>query len=161
MVMVSWKQLEIYTYLFPMKPIWYGMAFPYLCSLDDMKITVSWKACIKIVTRAIYTCLFFYLCRHSTFLFCWKIKSWCDSCFPQQIRLQTTVQWCILQDCSSERIDFNMIDKCHKLPRVYTMLKSVKSQSFIIVLLRVKRSMWQSCLNIKISKFTLQLNQFY
>ena len=43
-------------------------------------------------------------------------------CFPQKIRAQTTVQLCILQDYSSVRIAFNMNNKCHILPLVYTML---------------------------------------
>ena len=49
-------------------------------------------------------------------LFCWKIKSCCHRCFPQQIRLQITVQLYILQDYSSVRIGFNMINKRHTLP---------------------------------------------
>ena len=51
------------------------------------------KACIKIVARAIYTYLFFSYTY--TLIFCWKIKSCCDHCFPQQIRPHTTVQRCI------------------------------------------------------------------
>ena len=43
-----------------------------------------------------------------------------NHCFPQQIRTQITVQWYILKDYSSVRIDFNMIKKQHTLPIVYT-----------------------------------------
>ena len=61
-------------------------------------------------------------------LFCSKIKTCRDCCFPQQIRSQTTVQPYILQDYSSVRIDFNVINKHHMLPIAYTMLKSIKFQ---------------------------------
>ena len=44
--------------------------------------------------------------------FCWKTKSCCDRCFSEQIRPQTTVQLYVLQDYSSVRIGFNMINKC-------------------------------------------------
>ena len=59
-------------------------------------------------------------------LFCGKIKTYCDRCFPQQIRPQTTVQPSILQDYSSVRIDVNVINKRLTLPVAYTILKSVK-----------------------------------
>ena len=62
-----------------------------------------------------------------TFILCWKIKSCCDSCFPQQIRPYTAVQWYILGDYSIVRIGFNMINKRHTLSMVYTLLKSFKS----------------------------------
>ena len=62
---------------------------------------------------------FSYTC---TLLSCWKIKSCCNRCFPQQIRPQITVKLYILRDYSSVRIGFNMIRKCHTLPVVYTML---------------------------------------
>ena len=58
-------------------------------------------------------------------LFFWKIKICCDRCFRQQIRLQTTVQWYILRDYSSARIGFNIINKCHTLPFVYSMLVKI------------------------------------
>ena len=76
------------------------------------------KACIKIEASAIYTYLFFLNYALSS---CWKIKSFCDCCFPQQIQRQNTVQSYILQDYSSVRIGFNMINKCHTLLIVYTM----------------------------------------
>ena len=57
-----------------------------------------------------------------TLLFCWKIKSYCHRCFPQYIRLKITIQLYILQDYSSNRIGFNLNNKHHKLPIVYTML---------------------------------------
>ena len=53
-----------------------------------------------------------------TLLFCWKMKSFCDHCFSQQIRQQTTVQY-IFRDYSSVRIGFNMTNKCHTLPIAY------------------------------------------
>ena len=55
-------------------------------------------------------------------LFCCKIKSCCDPCFPHQVRPQTIFQLYILQDYSSVRIGFNMNHKYHTLPIVYTML---------------------------------------
>ena len=48
-------------------------------------------------------------------LFCRKIKSCCDRCFPQQIRPQATVQWYILRDYSCIKIGFNIINKRHTL----------------------------------------------
>ena len=78
------------------------------------------KARIKIVVHAIYTCLFFSYTY--TLLFCWKIKSCGVCCFLQQIRLQITVQWYVLQDYSSVSIGFNMTNKCHTLPIIYTTL---------------------------------------
>ena len=60
------------------------------CSIFHMKITASvQKARIKIVTRAIYTYLFFSYTY--TLLFYWKIKSGCDCCFPQQIKQITSI----------------------------------------------------------------------
>ena len=53
-------------------------------SLFHMKITVSVKDWIKIVDCAIYTYL------HSPLWL--EKKKYCDHCFPQQIRPQTTVQ---------------------------------------------------------------------
>ena len=61
-----------------------------------------------------------FLCIHSPLLL--EIKSSCDHCFPQQIILQNTDQWYMLQDHSSVKISFNMINKRHLLPVVYTML---------------------------------------
>ena len=75
-------------------------------------------------------------------LFYKKMKSCFDRCFPQQIRPQTTVQSYILRDCSSVRIGFNMINKRHTLPIVYAMLNPLNPSTIIVVLLRVKRSMW-------------------
>ena len=66
---------------------------------------------------------FFFLYMHS--LFFWKIKICSDRCFRHQIRLQTTVQWYILRDYSSARIGFNIINKCHTLPIVYSMLVKI------------------------------------
>ena len=78
------------------------------------------KAHIKIVARAIYTCLFFFILTLSSSA--WKIKSCCHRCFSQQIRLQITVQLYILRGYSSVRIGFNMTNKHHKLPVVCNML---------------------------------------
>ena len=83
-------------------------------SLFHIKITASVKkARIKILACAVHT----YLCFSYTYtvLFCWKIKSCCDRCFPQQIRPQTTVQLCILRGYSSVRVGFHMINKRHIL----------------------------------------------
>ena len=81
------------------------------------------KARIKIVVLAIYTYLFFsYSC---TLLFYWKVKSCCDRCFPQQIRSKNNVQWYIIRAYSSLRIGFNMINKRHTLPIVYSMLVKI------------------------------------
>ena len=52
-----------------------------------------------------------------------------------------------------------MINKSHTLPIVYTILVKICQVSIIIVLLRVKQSIWQLCLKFKTSKFTLQRNQ--
>ena len=49
-------------------------------------------------------------------LFCCKLNSCCECCFPQQNRPQTTVQWYILRNCSSVRIGLNIINKRHTLP---------------------------------------------
>ena len=74
----------------------------YKLSRSSNTIAVIWKslrvlqkACIKIVAHAIYTYLFF--SDIYTLLFCWKIKSCFDCCFPHQIRPQTTVQSYILR----------------------------------------------------------------
>ena len=66
------------------------------------------KAQMKIVGRVIYNDLFFLI---QTLLFCCKIKSCCDHCFPQQIRPQTTNQLYMLQDYSSVRTGFSMNSK--------------------------------------------------
>ena len=50
-----------------------------------------------------------------TLFVCIKIKSCYDHSFPQQIRPQKTVQLYMLRD-------FNMNNKPHSLPIVYTML---------------------------------------
>ena len=82
-----------------------------------------------------------------TLLICGKIKSCCDHCFPQQSRPQNTVQLYILH----VRICFNMNNKYHSLPILYIHHVSLNMQVFvivllrvllIIVLLRVKGSMW-------------------
>ena len=86
-------------------------------------LRVLQKARIKIIDHAIYTFLFFFLYMYS--LFFWKIKICSDRCFRHQIRLQTTVQWYILRDYSSARIGFNIINKCHTLPIVYSMLVKI------------------------------------
>ena len=57
-----------------------------------------------------------------TLLVCDKIKSCCDHRFPQQIRPQNTAQLYILRDYSSGTIGFNMKNKRHSLPVVYTIL---------------------------------------
>ena len=74
----------------------------------------SEKARIKIVACAIYTYQIF-SCTY-TLLFWRKIKICCDHCYIQYIRPQITVQQYILQDYSSLRIGFNMINKPHTLP---------------------------------------------
>ena len=56
-------------------------------------------------------------------LFCWKIKSCCDCCFPQKIRLQTTVQY-ILQDYSGVTC-FNMINKLTSYKLYYLVVFSI------------------------------------
>ena len=60
--------------------------------------------------------------RVNTLLFCGKIQNCCDSCFPWQIRAKTTIHWYILRDYSSVEIGFNINNKRHILPIVYTML---------------------------------------
>ena len=89
-------------------------------SLFHMKITAS-------VTKSshqdrgpcyLHLPFFSYTC---TYLF-WKIRSYRDLCFPQQVRSQTTVHLCILQGYCSVRIDFNIDYKRHTLPIVNTML---------------------------------------
>ena len=54
-----------------------------------------------------------------------KCGSCYGHCFPQQIRPQATVQWYILQECSSVRIGFSMINKCYTLPIVCSMLVKI------------------------------------
>ena len=90
------------------------------------------KASIKIMARAIYTYWFFPYTY--TVFFCWKIKSCHDRCFAQQIGPQTIVQLISV-------IGFKIINKRHILSIVYTMLVKIRQVS-IIVLLRVKWSMW-------------------
>ena len=85
----------------------------------DKSLRVLQKACIKIMTHAIY--FYIHISYKYTLLFCWKIKSCCDWCFPQQIIPQNTAQLNMLQDYSSVRIGFNMISKCHSLLVVYTI----------------------------------------
>ena len=91
------------------------------CSLFHMKITTS------VTKRSHQYCDPCYL-HLPTFSFtyslivCGKLKSCCNHCFSQQIRRQNTVQLYILRDYSSGRIDFNMNNKLHSLPIVYTML---------------------------------------
>ena len=77
------------------------------------------KARIMNVVHAIYNCLFSFT---YTLPFCRKRKSFCDHCFPQQIRPRNTVQLYILQDYLSGIIGFNMNNKHHPLPIVYTIL---------------------------------------
>ena len=77
--------------------------FPHITVFSIWKSQwVSPKDCIKIVDCAIYTYL------HSPLWL--EKKKYCDHCFPQQIRPQTTVQWYILQDYSSVRIGFSMLN---------------------------------------------------
>ena len=115
---VLFLQVSSYPVLWEKKTIKYR----YLSSLFHMKITAS-------VTNSshqdrgpcyLHSPIFSY-----TFILCWKIKSCCDSCFPQQIRPYTAVQWYILGDYSSVRIGFNMINKRHTLSMVYTMLVKI------------------------------------
>ena len=85
-----------------------------------------------------------------TLLFCWKIKSCCDRCFPQQITPQITVQLYIYTYIYiyiySARIDFNMINNRHTRDTSYSIqhvsLNPWSFDSLNIVLLWVKRSMW-------------------
>ena len=65
---------------------------------------------------------FYFTLTHKDHLFCWKIKSCCDCCFPQQIRPQIYIHLYILQVYSSVSTSFNMINKCHTVLVVYTML---------------------------------------
>ena len=57
-----------------------------------------------------------------TLFFCGEIKSCCNLCFPQQIRPHTTVQFYLLWKYYSVTFGFNMNNRCHTLPAVYTML---------------------------------------
>ena len=82
-----------------------------------------WECCKKLASRSwtvLFTLTDFFLI--NTFFFCYKIKSCYDRCFLQQIRPQTTVQWYMLQKYSSLRIGFNITNKRHTLPVVYTLL---------------------------------------
>ena len=59
--------------------------------------------------------------------------------FSAANRPQITVQLGILQEYSSMRIGFNMINNRHTLPIVYTMLVWIRKVSIITVLLRIKQ----------------------
>ena len=61
-----------------------------------------------------------------TLLFCRKRKTCCDHCFLQEIRPRNTVQLYILRDYLSRRIGFNMNNKRHPLPIVYTILVRIR-----------------------------------
>ena len=101
-------------------------------SIFYMKTTATaTKTSIKIVVRAISTYLLFSFTY--IILFCGKMKSCCDRCFPQQIRPQTTVQLYTLRDYSSERIGFSLNNKYHTVPIVCTTLffKYVLFQSLV------------------------------
>ena len=113
--------------------IWkmYSILLIFLYAVQSFPYENRCECCKKLASRS--------STMHS--LFFWKIKICCDRCFRQQIRLQTTVQWYILRDYSSARIGFNIINKCHTLPVVYSMLVKIYYVS-IIVILRVKRGMW-------------------
>ena len=88
-------------------------------SLFHMKITASVTNSASRSWPVLFTHTYFYLLQ--TLLFCCKIKN-CDRCFPQPIRSQTTVQLYILLDYFRVRICFNMNNKRHTLPIVYTTL---------------------------------------
>ena len=60
-----------------------------------------------------------------TFLFCGKIKSCCDCCFPQQIRPQTTIQLYTLRDYSKVGIGFQ-----YKLKTSHTTACNIHHVSF-------------------------------
>ena len=53
----------------------------------------------------------------STLLYCCKMKSCCDHCFPQKIRPQITVQLYIARDYCLVRVGFNMINKRRTLSK--------------------------------------------
>ena len=91
------------------------------CSLFYTKITASVTKSSRQDRGPCYLRLLIFSYTY-TLPFCWKIKSCCDLCFPQQIKLQTTVQWYIFRDYSSVRIGFSMINKRRTLPIVYIML---------------------------------------
>ena len=95
------------------------------CSLFHMKITTSVAKSSHQHCDPCYLHLPIFSSTY-TLLLCGKIKSYCDHCFPQQIRPQNTVQLYILQDYSSGRIDFNRNNKPHSLPIVYTMLVYIR-----------------------------------
>ena len=82
------------------------------------------ECCKKLIQRSWFVlfALIYFFSHAYTLLFFWKIKSCCYRSFPQQIRLQTTVQLYILRDCSSVSIGFSMNNKRHTLHTVYTML---------------------------------------
>ena len=71
-----------------------------------------WKS-LGVLQKACGLCYYTYLSFSYTYnlLFCCKIKIYCDHCFPQQIRPQTIVQLCILQQYSGVKIGFNMNKK--------------------------------------------------
>ena len=116
------------------------------CSLFQMKITASISKSLHQHCGPCYLHLPIFSFTY-TLLICGKIKSCCDHCFPQQSRPQNTVQLYILH----VRICFNMNNKYHSLPILYIHHVSLNMQVFvivllrvllIIVLLRVKGSMW-------------------
>ena len=57
---------------------------------------------------------------------CRKRKTCCDHCSLQEIRPRNTVQLYILRDYLSRRIGFNMNNKRHPLPIVYTILVRIR-----------------------------------
>ena len=86
-----------------------------------MEITVSvTKSSYQNRGRYYLRLTYFFFTMNSPFLV--QDRKFCDRCFPQQIRTQTTVQLGILQDHSNMGIDFNMNHKRHPLHIVYTML---------------------------------------
>ena len=87
-----------------------------------MKITASVTKTSRLDRRPCYLHSPIFFSYKSSLFFCRKIKSCCHRYFPQQIRQQITVQWYLLRDHSSARIGFNMVNKYHTLPIVYTVL---------------------------------------
>ena len=108
-------------------------------------LQVLQKTGIKIMVHAICTYLFFSY--PYTLIFCWKTIV-VIAVFISKLRLQATSQWYILQDYSSMRISFSMTNKHHILPVVYTILVKTCYVFVITVLLRVKRSIWQLCIDL-------------
>ena len=90
-------------------------------SLFYMKITASVTKSSHQDCGWCFSHLTFFFLIHMFSSSAGKQKS-CYCYSPQQIRAQTTVQWYILQYFSSMWIGFNMINKHHTLPIVYTML---------------------------------------